>query len=142
MGGKMCANILKKGHQLTVFDVMPAAVEAMVTVGAEKAACAADVARNAEIVLTSLPNSAIVEATILGKGGVLEGAGEGLLIVDVSSITPRAIQKIAAIAAEKKVDVIDAPVSGGTAGAEKGALTIMVGATELQFRREIGRAHV
>ncbi len=137
MGGKMCANILKNGHQLTVFDVVPAAVDAMVALGAKKADSAAGAAKGMDIVMTSLPNSAIVEQTILGRGGVLEGAEAGLLVVDLSSITPKTIQKIAKIAAEKKVDIIDAPVSGGTAGAEKGTLTVMVGATEAQFERAL-----
>ncbi len=133
----MCANILKKGHQLTVFDVVPAAVEALLAIGAKKADSAAEAARGMDIVMTSLPNSAIVEQTILGPGGVLEGAEAGLLVIDLSSITPKSIQKIAKAAAAKKVDVIDAPVSGGTAGAEKGTLTVMVGASEEQYARAL-----
>lgn len=135
MGAKMCANLIKKGHQAQVFDVVPAAVDAMQALGAVPAASPAAAAAGAEVVFTSLPNSAIVEDAILGPNGVLAAAKPGLLVVDFSSITPRVIQKIARTAAEKQVDVIDAPVSGGTAGAEKGALTIMVGASAALFAK-------
>ncbi len=135
MGAKMCANLIKKGHDVKVFDVVPAAVEAMKALGATPADGPSAIAAEAEVVFTSLPNSAIVEDAMLGPKGVLAAAKPGLLVVDLSSITPRTIQKIAKIAAEKQVDVIDAPVSGGTAGAEKGTLTIMVGASEALFAK-------
>lgn len=137
MGAKMCANLIKKGHSLVVHDVVPAAVDAMAALGANAAKNAAELAGQCDVVFTSLPNSAIVEHTILGPDGVLVGAKPGTLVVDLSSITPKSIQKIARIAAEKQVDVIDAPVSGGTAGAEKGTLTVMVGASDELFRRAL-----
>ncbi|MCD8351772.1 MAG: NAD(P)-dependent oxidoreductase [Planctomycetaceae bacterium] len=135
MGAKMCANLIKKGYQVTVYDVVPAAVDGMKALGASAAASPAAMAAEADVVFTSLPNSAIVEDTMLGANGILAGAKPGLFVIDLSSITPRVIQKLAKIAAEKGVDLIDAPVSGGTAGAEKGTLTIMVGASEALFAK-------
>jgi len=127
MGKKMAANILKAGFELTAFDVVEANVEDMVSVGASAGSSPADVASKSEVVFTSLPNSAIVEAVILGENGVLSGCKEGTIIVDLSSITPKTIRKIHSICSDKKVEVVDAPVSGGAAGAEKGTLTIMMG---------------
>ncbi|CVK20295.1 NAD(P)-dependent oxidoreductase [Sporomusa sphaeroides] len=137
MGSKMLANVIKAGHSVTVFDIGQAAVDAAVALGAKKAANAAETARGKEIVLLSLPNSAIVESTVLGPGGILEGAEQGLLIVDLSSITPQSIQKIAGIAKAKGVNIIDAPVSGGTAGAQMGTLSIMVGGEQADFERAL-----
>lgn len=137
MGSKMLANVIKAGHSVTVFDIGQAAVDAAVALGAKKAANAAETARGKEIVLLSLPNSAIVESTVLGTGGILEGAEQGLLIVDLSSITPQSVQKIAGIAKAKGVSIIDAPVSGGTAGAQMGTLSIMVGGEQADFERAL-----
>ncbi|MEL7632015.1 MULTISPECIES: NAD(P)-dependent oxidoreductase [Sporomusa] len=137
MGSKMLANVIKAGHSVTVFDIGQAAVDAAVALGAKKAANAAETARGKEIVLLSLPNSAIVESTVLGPGGILEGAEQGLLIVDLSSITPQSIQKIAGIAKAKGVSIIDAPVSGGTAGAQMATLSIMVGGEQADFERAL-----
>ncbi|WP_188397814.1 NAD(P)-dependent oxidoreductase [Sporomusa sp. GT1] len=137
MGSKMLANVIKAGHSVTVFDIGQAAVDAAVALGAKKAANAAETARGKEIVLLSLPNSAIVESTVLGTGGILEGAEQGLLIVDLSSITPQSIQKIAGIAKAKGVSIIDAPVSGGTAGAQMATLSIMVGGEQADFERAL-----
>ncbi|MCM0757602.1 NAD(P)-dependent oxidoreductase [Sporomusa sphaeroides DSM 2875] len=137
MGSKMLANVIKAGHSVTVFDIGQAAVDAAVALGAKKAANAAETVRGKEIVLLSLPNSAIVESTVLGPGGILEGAEQGLLIVDLSSITPQSIQKIAGIAKAKGVSIIDAPVSGGTAGAQMATLSIMVGGEQADFERAL-----
>lgn len=135
MGAKMCANLIKKGYKVQVFDVVPAAVEAMKAQGAEAVDSPAAMAANAEVIFTSLPNSAIVESTMLGDKGILSAAKPDLFIIDLSSITPRVVQKLAKLAADKGVDLIDAPVSGGTAGAEKGTLTIMVGASDALFAK-------
>ena len=127
MGKKMALNILKAGYELTVYDVVEKNVKDMVTEGASSATSAADLASKSEVVFTSLPNSAIVEAVVLGENGILSGCKEGTIIVDLSSITPKSIRKIHKICSDKKVEVVDAPVSGGAAGAEKGTLTIMIG---------------
>jgi 3-hydroxyisobutyrate dehydrogenase len=127
MGGKMAMNVLKAGHELTVYDIAKENVKVLIDKGAEAGDSAADVAEKSDIIMVSLPNSQIVEGVILGEDGVLEGAKEGSVIIDFSSITPKVIRKISDIASNKGVDVVDAPVSGGAGGAEKGTLTIMVG---------------
>jgi len=135
MGKRMSMNVLKGGHELTVSDLNKDAVKDLVDAGAKEAGTAAEAAEGKDIIFTSLPNSAIVEAVILGKDGLLQGSKEGTIIVDLSSITPKAIQNIAKKANEKGVQVLDAPVSGGSAGAEKGTLTIMVGGNKQAFEK-------
>ncbi|SHI32536.1 3-hydroxyisobutyrate dehydrogenase [Dethiosulfatibacter aminovorans DSM 17477] len=130
MGKNMASNILSAGYELTVYDVIEANVEDMVSKGALAGSSPADVASKSEVVFTSLPNSAIVEAVVLGENGVLSGCEEGTIIVDLSSITPKSIRKIHKICSDKNVEVVDAPVSGGAAGAEKGTLTIMIGGSK------------
>ena len=135
MGKRMAMNVLKGGYELTVSDLNKDAVKELVDAGAKEANTPAEVAEGKDVIFTSLPNSAIVEAVILGKNGVLQGAKEGAIVVDLSSITPKSIQNIAKKASEKGVEVMDAPVSGGAAGAEKGTLTIMVGGKTETFEK-------
>lgn len=135
MGKRMAANVLKGGFQLVVSDLNKEAVRELVEMGAEEGCTPAEVAKDADVVITSLPNSAIVEGVILGKDGVLEGIKKGKIIVDLSSITPKSIQNIAKKASQKGVEVLDAPVSGGASGAEKGTLTIMVGGNKEAFEK-------
>ncbi len=137
MGKRMAANVLKGGFQLVVSDLNKEAVRELVEMGAEEGQTPAEVAKEADLVLTSLPNSAIVEGVILGKDGVLEGIKEGAIIVDLSSITPKSIQNIARKASQKRVEVLDAPVSGGASGAEKGTLTIMAGGNKEAFEKAL-----
>lgn len=127
MGKNMANNILKNGHELKVYDVADEIVKEFEEKGALVGENPAEVAKEADIVMTSLPNSQIVKNVILGKKGVLEGAKPGTVIIDLSSITPKIIQYIARECEKKGVEVIDAPVSGGSIGAEKGTLTIMAG---------------
>ncbi|MGF7059848.1 NAD(P)-dependent oxidoreductase [Brassicibacter mesophilus] len=135
MGKRMAMNVLKGGYELTVSDLNKDAVKELVDAGAKEANTPAEVSEGKDVIFTSLPNSAIVEAVILGKNGVLEGAKEGAIVVDLSSITPKSIQNIARKASEKGVEVMDAPVSGGASGAEKGTLTIMVGGKTETFEK-------
>lgn len=137
MGKNMATNLVKKGYKLKVSDLNKAAVNELKEMGAEEGNSAAEVAAESDIVFTSLPNSQIVEAVVTGKGGILEGAKEGMIFVDLSSITPKAIQNIAKKASAKGVKVLDAPVSGGLAGAQKGTLTIMVGGEEETFNKAL-----
>lgn len=127
MGKKMATNIVKAGYDLTVSDLVKEAVDELVNLGAKSEVLGCDLAKDKDIIFTSLPNSAIVEFVILGKNGILEGAKEGAIIVDLSSITPKSILNIHKRAKEKNVIVMDAPVSGGEKGAELGTLTLMVG---------------
>jgi 3-hydroxyisobutyrate dehydrogenase len=127
MGKKMALNVLKAGNDLTVYDVVKENVQDLVNEGAKSANSPAELASECDLVLTSLPNSFIVENVVLGKNGVFEGAKSGMIYVDLSSITPKSIRKISDAGKEKNVSVLDAPVSGGAEGAAKGTLTIMAG---------------
>jgi len=127
MGKKMALNVLKSGNDLTVYDVVKENVQDLVNEGAKSANSPAELASECDLVLTSLPNSFIVENVVLGKNGVFEGAKSGMIYVDLSSITPKSIRKISDIGKEKNISVLDAPVSGGAEGAAKGTLTIMAG---------------
>ncbi|WIV11974.1 NAD(P)-dependent oxidoreductase [Proteiniborus sp. MB09-C3] len=135
MGKRMATNVLKGGFELVVSDLNKEAVRELKEMGAKEGSTPADVAKDVDVLLTSLPNSAIVEGVILGKDGALEGIKEGTIIVDLSSITPKSIQNIAKKASQKGVEVLDAPVSGGASGAEKGTLTIMVGGNKDAFEK-------
>ena len=137
MGKNMAINLIKKGYKLKVSDLNKDAVNELKEMGAEEGQNAAEIAAGLDIIFTSLPNSQIVEAVVLGKGGILEGAKEGTIYIDLSSITPKAIQNIAKKASEKGIKVLDAPVSGGVAGAQKGTLTIMVGGDEEIFNKAL-----
>lgn len=137
MGKNMATNLIKKGYNLKVSDLNKDAVNELKEMGAEVGQNASDVAVDSDIIFTSLPNSQIVEGVVTGKGGVLEGAKKGTIYIDLSSITPKAIQNIAKKANEKGVKVLDAPVSGGVAGAQKGTLTIMVGGEEEVFNKAL-----
>ena len=137
MGKNMAINLIKKGYKLKVSDLNKDAVNELKEMGAEEGQNAAEIAAGSDIIFTSLPNSQIVEAVVLGKGGILEGAKEGTIYIDLSSITPKAIQNIAKKASEKGIKVLDAPVSGGVAGAQKGTLTIMVGGDEEIFNKAL-----
>jgi 2-hydroxy-3-oxopropionate reductase len=135
MGKPMAKNLLKAGYQLVVFDVNPAPVRELAAAGAEAAASAKEAAQKTDVVITMLPNSPHVKAAVLGPNGVLEGAKPGMIIVDMSSIAPLAAQEVAAQAAEKGVEMLDAPVSGGEPKAIDGTLSIMVGGKKEVFEK-------
>ncbi|MGI6604749.1 MAG: NAD(P)-dependent oxidoreductase [bacterium] len=127
MGRPMAKNLLKAGYDLVVYDLIEEAVTDLMGLGAKRGTSPKDVAERSEIVITMLPSSPHVEQVILGPLGVLAGARPGLLVIDMSSIAPVVSQKVAAKVKEKGVRMLDAPVTGGTAGAANGTLTIMVG---------------
>ena len=135
MGKPMTKNLLKAGHSLVVYDLNAAAVAEIVAAGAEAAASPREVAEKTRIVITMLPNSPHVKTVVLGEGGLLEGAKAGDIIVDMSSIAPLAAQEVAAKAAAKGVEMLDAPVSGGEPKAIDGTLSIMVGGKQEIFDR-------
>jgi len=135
MGKPMAKNLLKAGYQLVVYDINPTAVKEMAATGAEAASSAEEVAQKTNVVITMLPNSPHVKAAMLGPNGVLEGAKPGMIIVDMSSIAPLAAREVAAKAAEKGVEMLDAPVSGGEPKAIDGTLSIMVGGKKEIFDR-------
>ncbi|QNN46458.1 3-hydroxyisobutyrate dehydrogenase [Thermomonas brevis] len=127
MGGPMAANLLKAGHALRVFDLVPAVVDAAVAAGALAAANAADAVADAEVVISMLPASRHVERLYLSKDGLLAKIPAGALVIDCSTIAPASARKVAEAAAARGLAMIDAPVSGGTAGAAAGTLTFIVG---------------
>ena len=129
MGKPMSKNLLKAGYPLTVYDIRPEPVGEVVAEGASKVSSCKEVAERSEIVITMVPDSPDSEKAILAEAGVLEGAKAGTIIIDMSSINPLVSQKIAIEAAEKGVEMLDAPVSGGEPGAIAGTLAIMVGAS-------------
>jgi len=133
MGKPMAKNLLKAGYSLTVYDIVGANLEEVVTEGAAGASSSKEVAANSDTIITMLPDSADSEAAILGPSGVLEGASSGSIIVDMSSIAPSVSQNIAAECAKKGVDMLDAPVSGGEPGAINATLSIMVGGNQEIF---------
>ena len=133
MGKPMAKNLLKAGHEVVCFDVNKDNVENVVAAGAKAAASAADVASQVPVVITMLPNSPHVKSVVMGEGGVLEGAAEGLILIDMSSIAPLASQEVEKACAAKGVRMLDAPVSGGEPKAVDGTLAIMVGGEKSLF---------
>lgn len=127
MGKPMVKNLMKAGHELVVFDVIKDNVDEVVATGAKSALSSKSIAQECKIIITMLPNSPHVEKVILGENGVLEGASEGTIIIDMSSIAPKSSQDIEKACSIKGVKLIDAPVSGGEPKAIDGTLSIMVG---------------
>ena len=112
MGRPMSTNVLKKGYQLTVFDVVPSAVEWMQELGAEPAASPREVAERSEVVITSLPNAPDVEGVYLGADGLLQGAPAGTILVEMSTIDPITSRRLSAASRERGVRMLDAPREG------------------------------
>jgi 2-hydroxy-3-oxopropionate reductase len=127
MGKPMAKNLIKAGYELAVYDIVPERVSELVDAGAKRGRSGKDVAARSEIVITMLPNSPQVMDAVLGPGGILEGAKAGTILIDMSSIAPRASREIAAKAQGNGVVMLDAPVSGGEPKAIEGKLAIMVG---------------
>ncbi len=127
MGGPMAANLVKAGFQVRAFDLMPAALEQARADGAHIAASAADAVQGAQVVVSMLPASRHVEGLYLGDNGILACIEAGALIIDSSTIAPASARKVADAAGARGLAMIDAPVSGGTAGAAAGTLTFIVG---------------
>jgi 3-hydroxyisobutyrate dehydrogenase len=132
MGLPMARRLLAHGHELVVFDLNPAAVEGLVAEGTTRAASVGELARQVEIVCLCLPTPDVVER-VLQNGGGMEG-GTIRVVVDFSTTGPTVTQRIAATLATKGISFLDAPVSGGTNGAEAGTLTIMLSGDEAAYR--------
>jgi len=135
MGAPMARNLLKAGHSLVVFDVVQNNLDALTGAGAVAAKSAKDAAAKAELVITMLPSSPHVKSVYLGKDGVLAGVAKGITLIDSSTIDPHTAREVIAAATEQGNPMADAPVSGGTGGAEAGTLTFMVGGTAEVFER-------
>jgi len=135
MGKPMSRNLIRAGHPLAVYDILPQPVEEMASAGAYAAVSARDVASRSEVTFTMVPDGPEVEAAVLGPEGALEGAKPGSIIVDMSSISPIVAQKVGAACAARGVEFLDAPVSGGEPKAIDGSLAIMVGGRQDVFDR-------
>lgn len=135
MGGPMAANLVKAGYPVRAFDLVPAALDAAREAGAQVAASAIDAVRDAQVVISMLPASRHVEGLYLGENGILAAIPDGALVIDCSTIAPAMARKVEAAAAERGLAMLDAPVSGGTAGAAAGTLTFIVGGDAAALER-------
>jgi len=133
MGKPMAMNLLKAGYSLTVYDIRPEPVKEVVAAGAAEGKSSRDVAEKSEVVITMLPNSPDVKDAVLGENGVMDGAKSGTILIDMSSIAPLVSKEVGAKLAEKGVEMLDAPVSGGEPKAIDGTLSIMVGGKKEVF---------
>ena len=136
MGNPMARNLLKHGHTLKVFDVVPGLVKKLTDLGAESATSAAGCSKDVELVITMLPSSPHVRSVYTGKdSGILSGVAPGVLLIDSSTIDPHTARDVAMDARAHGNNMVDAPVSGGTGGAEAGTLTFMVGGDAADFEK-------
>jgi len=134
MGGPMALNLLKAGHQLTVFDLSKSALETLAAAGATTAPSIGALAvSDVELVITMLPAAQHVKSVYLGEGGLLANIAAGIPLIDSSTIDPMSAREVAQAAANNGNRMIDAPVSGGTGGAAAGTLTFMVGGEKADF---------
>jgi 2-hydroxy-3-oxopropionate reductase len=148
MGASMARNLMKARHELVVHNRSQGIVEELAKEGATPASSPREVAEQVEFVFTNLPDSPDVELVVLGENGIIEGAHEGLIYVDNSTIKPETARTIAERLAAVGVLALDAPVSGGDVGARDGTLTIMVGGPQEAFDKALplfeamGKAYV
>lgn len=135
MGKPMAKNLVKAGHEVTVFDFKQASIDELVSVGAKAAKNNKEVAEKSDVIITMVPNSPNVEAALFGENGVAEGIEAGKTVIDMSSINPLASQKFEKKLKELGVGFLDAPVSGGEPKAIDGTIAIMVGGDEDLFNK-------
>lgn len=133
MGAPMSENLLKAGYHVTGHTLEQEKLDRLAAAGGTPASSVAEAVRDADVIITMVPASPQVEAVAYGPGGILENARPGALLIDMSSITPRTSVDLAEAAAEKGIRVLDAPVSGGEAGAIEAVLSIMVGGERADF---------
>lgn len=133
MGAPMASNLIDAGHEVVCFTRTPEKGRALVQKGARMAGSVQDAVQTAQVVLTMLPDSPDVEAVVLGEEGVLAHAASGTVLIDASTIRPDVSQAIWHAAAARDIRALDAPVSGGEAGAIEGTLSIMVGGEREDF---------
>ena len=139
MGLPMACNLVKAGHSVSGFDLVPSALEQLVNAGGKAAASAREAIEGVQVVVSMLPASRHVEGLYLGEDGLLAYITPGSLVLECSTIAPDSARKVHKAAAELGIDLLDAPVSGGTAGAAAGTLTFMTGgsAATLERAREV-----
>jgi 2-hydroxy-3-oxopropionate reductase len=135
MGRPMALHLLKGGHAMRVYARRPQSMTPLTDAGATACATPAEVARGAEVVFTMVSDTPDVEEVVLGPGGIIEGAAAGCVVVDMSTISPVATRAMAAKLADKGIEMLDAPVSGGDIGAINATLSIMAGGKPEVFAR-------
>ncbi len=133
MGRPMGLNLIKAGYPLSVYARRKSSAQPLLEAGASFCSTPAELASNSDVVISMVSDTADVEAVLLGENGVIEGAAAGLLVIDMSTISPVATLDIADKLAAKGIRMLDAPVSGGETGAIAGTLTIMVGGKQADF---------
>ena len=135
MGRGMAMNLIRAGFELTVWNRTTSRTAPFADAGARVGETPADVAQHSDIIITCVSDTPDVQKVILGDDGVIHGAQAGALVIDMSTISPQATKDIAAKLEEKGVHMLDAPISGGSEGAEKGTLSIMIGGDAAQVER-------
>jgi 2-hydroxy-3-oxopropionate reductase len=135
MGKPMALNLINAGFPVVVHNRHQEVTNELVAVGASAGARPRDIAASCDVLITMLPDSPQVEDVILGPAGVIEDAGDGLIVIDMSTISPIVTRTLADRLAERGIAMLDAPVSGGDKGAIAGTLSIMVGGEEDVFNR-------
>lgn len=135
MGRSMAANVMKAGYNVTVWNRTASRMQALVDAGARAATSPRDVAARCDAVITIVTDSPDVEQVLLGEDGVLDGARSGTVVIDMSTISPERTRVMAQRLAERDIDMLDAPVTGGDVGAREGTLSIMVGGDAAVFER-------
>lgn len=135
MGKPMALNLLKAGYSVVAYDLNSAPLKELEAAGATSAGSPGEVAQQTNLIITILPSSPAVEQVLCGDQGILEVAQKGATIIDMTTGDPLVSQKLAALAAEKGIDMLDAPVSGGEKGAIAGTLTIMAGGRKEAFEQ-------
>ena len=133
MGSPMAVHLQNAGHDLVGYNLHPEKTKPLVEAGGSAAASIAEAVRDAEVVAVMVPDSPDVQDVLLGEDGVFANAKEGTLVIDFSSIRPDVTVELAKAAKDKGFRLLDAPVSGGEAGAKNAALSIMVGGAESDF---------
>ena len=137
MGLPMAKNLVEAGYTVTVFDLDAGAIEEAQGFGASPASTGAEVAAQSDIITTMVPDSPHVEAAIAGNGGIIEGIRAESVVIEMSTILPETGKRMAELLAEKGADFVDAPVTGGVAGAEAGSMSVLVGGDAEAFERTL-----
>jgi 2-hydroxy-3-oxopropionate reductase len=135
MGKPMCRNLLKAGYSVVVYDRSSQPVKELAGDGASEAGSSQEVAGRSEVIITMLPDGPDVEEAVLSPSGVLAGASQDALLIDMSSINPLVAQKVAVACEKRGVNFLDSPVSGGEPKAIDGTLAIMVGGRQEVFEK-------
>jgi 3-hydroxyisobutyrate dehydrogenase-like beta-hydroxyacid dehydrogenase len=138
MGGPMCRNIIRNtNHDVSVFDLSPAAVKQCTDLGASASGSVAELSAASDVVITSLPMPRVVEEVALGANGIAASAKAGTTYIDLSTNSPATARRLAEGMAAKGIHMLEAPVSGGTARATDGTIVIMVGGDEKAFEQQL-----